>query len=65
MGDKVKIYQKKSRGEEKKEIVPVWSTTVFTIKDITVDNDHEYYELNPQPVGLKKMWLRHELLKVG
>ena len=65
VGDKVKIYQKKSRGEEKNEIVPVWSTTVFTIKDITMDNDHEYYELNPQPVGLKKMWLRHELLKVG
>lgn len=64
-GDKVKIYQKKTRGEEKKEIAPVWSQPTFKVKEITWDDGKEYFELEPRPVGLKAVYLRHELLKVG
>ena len=64
-GDRVKIYQKKTRGEEQKEIVPVWQEKVYTVKDIEWDNGHDYYELDPKPVGLKAKYLRHELLKVS
>ena len=64
-GDRVKIYQKKTRGEEKKEIVPVWSPDTFRVKEVTREGNHEYYELDPKPVGLKAKYLRHELLKVG
>ena len=64
-GDEVKIYQKKARGEEKKEIVPVWSQPTFKVKAVTWEDGKEYFELEPRPVGLKAKYLRHELLKVG
>ena len=64
-GDEVKIYQKKTRGEEQKEVVPVWQEKKYKVRGIIWDDGHEYYELEPQSVGLKKLFLRHELLKVG
>ena len=64
-GDSVKIYQKKSRGEEKKEIVPVWQEKVYKVKEIEWDDGKEYFELDPRPQGLKAKYLRHELLKVS
>jgi hypothetical protein len=64
-GDQVKIYQKKSRGEEKKEIVPVWQGKIYTVKQIEWDDGKEYFELDPRPQGLKAKYLRHELMKVS
>ena len=64
-GDKVKIHQKKTRGAENKEVVPVWSPATFTVKQIKVEGNHTYYVMDPKPVGLKAEYLRHELLLVG
>jgi hypothetical protein len=63
--DKVKIYQKKTRGAEKKEVTSVWSEPQYTVKKIEFDDNHTHYELDPKPVGLKPKYMRHELLKVG
>jgi hypothetical protein len=61
-GDRVKLYQKKSRHD--KETVPVWSEAVFTVDEVDYFEGHEEYKLEPQPKGLKTWYLRHELLKV-
>ena len=49
--DKVHIYQNKSRGEYKKEIVPVWQETTCKIKVIVWKDGHEYYTITPPLVG--------------
>ena len=64
-GDKVKIFQKKTRGEEQKEIVPNWSANVYTVKEIEHRAGGELYVLDPRPTGLKAKYMRHELLKVS
>jgi hypothetical protein len=64
-GDQVKIHQKKTRGQENKEVVPVWSPGTFTVKEIKQEGSHTYYVLDPRPKGLKAEYLRHELLLVS
>ena len=64
-GDQVKIFQKKTRGEEQKEIVPNWSPNVYTVKEIEHRAGGQLYVLDPRPAGLKAKYMRHELLKVS
>ena len=64
-GDKVKIFQKKTRGEEKKEVVPHWSPNTYTVIEIQHTKTGQLYKLDPPPVGLKDKYMRHELLKVS
>jgi len=45
--------------------VPVWQGKTYTIKNIEWDDRHEYFVLDPRPVGLKERYLGHELLKVS
>ena len=64
-GDQVKIHQKKTRGQENKEVVPVWSPGTFTVKEIKQEGNHTYYVLDPRPKGLKAEYLRHAFLLVS
>ena len=55
--DRVRTYHKKDAMD--KERKPIWSATIYTIKDIKTDKGQKFYTLNDA-----KVYMRSELLKL-
>jgi hypothetical protein len=58
LGDKVKMFRKKEKGE--KERTAVWSDEHYIVENISKEHGQNYYTLS----GQKTTYLRNEMLKV-
>ena len=58
LGDKVKIFRKKKKGE--KERTAVWSDEHYVVENISKEHGQNYYTLS----GQKTTYLRNEMLKI-